>query len=164
MAHTTFDQDILIAAPYGTVQEYLAKLMTNITEMHPFVVWTRHLETITAPDGAKIDYYLVHDRMKLGPFPVAFTYKVDMSVTTTGQLVSNAYQSPGIHLYNQTWCESENSGTRVRERIEITAPGWLMKTTYQGAVTAHKEMFAQLKEKIEQAHVSVQSDGQAEVE
>jgi hypothetical protein len=149
MASALFEQDIFIAAPYGVVQKYLAKLMTDVASMHPFVVWTRHVQTTQAPDGARIDHYLVRDRMKLGPFTLAFTYKVDMCVTATGKLVSNAYQSPGIHLYNQTWCEPEAVGTRVRESIEITAPRWLMRTTYDGAVKAHKEMFVKLKERIE---------------
>ncbi len=163
MAQTLFEQNILIAAPQAIVQEHLAKLMTDVTEMHPFVVWTRHVQTTDAPDGTKIDHYLVHDRMKLGPFNLAFTYKVDMNVTATGQLVSNAYQSPGIHLSNHTWCEPEDAGTRICERIEITAPRWLMKTTYDGAAKAHKEMFANLKARIEQAQIVTSSESQSEV-
>lgn len=149
MAHTTFEQDMLIAAPYEAVREHLVNLMTKIAEIHPFVIWTRHVRTTSAPDGTKIDHYLVHDRMKLGPFNIAFTYKVDMNITATGQFVSNAYQAPGIHLYNQTWCEPTEAGTRVYEHIDITAPRWLMKTTREGAANAHKEMFANFKAKIE---------------
>lgn len=149
MAHTTFTQDIFIAAPYAVVRERLARLMTDVTEVHPFVMWTRHVKSEHAADGAQTDYYLVHDRMKLGPFPIQFTYKVDMTVTATGQLVSNAYQSPGIHLHNTTWCEPEDNGTRVREHIEITAPALLMKTTYKGAADSHIEMFEKLRTSIE---------------
>lgn len=155
MAHTTFAQDIFIAAPSSLVRERLARLMTDVTEMHPLVIWTRHVKSESAPDGAKTDYYLVHDRMKLGPFPIQFTYKVDMTVTATGQLVSNAYQSPGIHLHNTTWCEAEGNGTRVWERIEITAPGLLMKTTYKGAADSHIEMFKQIKASIEKEQTPV---------
>jgi len=157
MAHTTFEQDMLIAAPCEVVQAHLTHLMTNITEMHPFVVWTRHVKTASAPDGTNIEYYLVHDRMKLGLFTLAFTYKVDMNVSATGRLVSNAYQSPGIHLYNQTWCVASEDGTRVYEHIDITAPRLLLKTTCAGAATAHKEMFARLKTSIEQSSPLPQS-------
>ena len=163
MAQATLEQDIFVAAPYETVQEHLQKLMTNIAEMHPFVVWTRHVQTTTAADGTKIDHYLVRDRMKLGPFPIAFTYKVDMNVTVDGQLVSNAYQSPGIHLYNHTWCEREENGTRVREHIDITAPRLLMQTTVAGAENAHKELFANLKAKIEQQPEPASSIDQTDV-
>ncbi len=155
MAHTTFDQDIFIAASPVVVRERLARLMTNIEEVHPFVLWTRHVQTTTAPDGSRVDHYLVHDRMKLGPFPLEFTYKVDMTVTASGQLASNAYQSPGIHLYNITWCEPAGAGTRVREHIEITAPRLLLKTTYKGAADAHKELFEKLKTGLERAQSSV---------
>ncbi|HEX7733861.1 MAG TPA: SRPBCC family protein [Ktedonobacteraceae bacterium] len=151
MALTTFEQDIFIAASPDVVRQELAHLMTNVAELHPFVIWTKLVKTETAPDGSKIDYYEVRDRMKLGPFTIAFTYKVDMNVTPAGELHSNAYQSPGIHLMNRTWFVAENGGTRVREHIDITAPGWLMKTTYNGAEIAHKEMFAKLKEKLEAA-------------
>ena len=149
MAHTTFDQVIPVTAPFEMVRERLAGLMTNIEELHPLVIWTRHIATTSAPDGTKTDYYRVHDRMKLGPFPVAFTYKVDMTVTLDGRLLFHAYQSPGIHLAATTWCEPAEEGTLIREYVEITAPRPLLKTTYQGALSAHKELFAKLKEQIE---------------
>ncbi|HVU70706.1 MAG TPA: SRPBCC family protein [Ktedonobacteraceae bacterium] len=152
MAHTTFEQSIVIAAPREAVRDELAHLMTNVSELHPFVIWTRLVKTETAPDGSTIEYYQVRDRMKLGPFTIAFTYKVDMNVTPGGQLISNAYQSPGIHLFNQTSFAETANGTLVSEHIDITAPALLLKTTYEGAAVSHKEMFARLKEKIEAKH------------
>ncbi len=155
MAQTIFDQDIFIAAPIEVVRARVTKLMTSIEEIHPFVIATRHVKTTLAPDGSAIEHYLVRDRMKLGPFPIAFTYRVDMAASPEGRLVSNAYQAPGIHLYNITWCEPAGNGTRVREHIEITAPRLLMKTTYNGAATAHKELFEKLKEQIERGNIPV---------
>jgi hypothetical protein len=155
MAHTTFDREMFIAASPAVVQEQLAQLMTNISGMQPFVAWSRHVQTTTTADGESVDHYRVREHVKLGRFVLPITVKVDMCVTTTGRLVSNAYQSPGIHLYNHTWCEPEGAGTRVYEHIEITAPRLLLKTTYHGAASAHQEMFARLKERIEQAPLSV---------
>lgn len=154
MAHTMFEQNIFIAAAPAIVRARLQHLMTNVEELHPFVLWTRHVETTTAPDGARVDHYLVRDRMKLGPFTIQFTYKVDMTVTSNGELISNAYQSPGIHLRNHTWCEPEANGTRVREHIDITAPRLLLKTTYDGAAKAHIEMFEKLRAELEQEQAS----------
>ena len=155
MAHTTFDQDIFVVASPAVVQEHLTQLMTNISGMQPFVIWSRHVQTTTTADGERVDHYRVREHVKLGLVVLPITVKVDMCVTTTGRLVSNAYQSPGIHLYNHTWCEPEGIGTRVCEHIEITAPRLLLKTTYQGAASAHKEMFARIKARIEQGRVSV---------
>ncbi|MGZ3636634.1 MAG: SRPBCC family protein [Ktedonobacterales bacterium] len=149
MAHTTFDQAIYIAAAPAVVQEHLTHLMTNISGLQPFVIWSRHVQTITTADGERVDHYRVREHVKLGSAVLPITVKVDMCVTATGRLVSNAYQSPGIHLYNHTWCEPEGEGTRVCEHIEITAPRLLLKTTYNGAAAAHQEMFARLKAHIE---------------
>jgi hypothetical protein len=154
MAHTTFDQDMFIAASLAVVQEQLVQLMTNISGLQPFVVWSRHVQTTTTADGESVDHYRVREHVKLGLFVFPITVKVDTCVTTSKRLVSNAYQSPGIHLYNHTWCEPESAGTRVYEHIEITAPRLLLKTTYEGAAFAHKEMFSRLKERIEQASLS----------
>jgi hypothetical protein len=154
MARTTFDQDIFVAASPAIVHERLTKLMTTITEMHPLVIWARHVQTTTAPDGTPVEHYLVRDQMKLGPFPIAFTYRVDMTVSTDGKIISNAYQSPGIHLYNTTWCEAAGNGTHIREHIEITAPRLLMDVTYHGAVSSHKEMLEKFKQLAEQEQAS----------
>lgn len=153
MAHSTFKQDIFIAAPHEIVQKQVALLMTNITETQPFVIWSRHLQTTIAEDGARVDHYRVRDRMKWGPFTIAFTYKVDMRATAEGKLISHAHQPPGVHLYNQTWCEPDGDGTRVREHIEITAPRFLMKMTCKAIATAHAELFENLKKRAEQTTV-----------
>ena len=154
MAHTIFEQDMFIAAPPEIVQAQLARLMTDIKEMHPFVIATQHVKTTTSPDGMPVQHYRVRDRMKLGFWKIEFTYRVDMTVSANGKLTSNAYQSPGIHLYNMTWCEPERQGTRVREYIEITAPLLLMNPTYKGAVSAHKELFVKFKARVEQGQRS----------
>ncbi len=150
MAHTVLEQDIAIAASPEIVRAQLAQLMSNLKDLHPFVIAVQSVKTTTGSDGRPVQHYRVRDRIKLGPRIIEFTYRVDITVSAQGTLVSNAYQVPGIHLYNMTWCEAEGSGTRVRERIEITAPRLLMKITSQGAITAHKEMLQRLKERAEQ--------------
>lgn len=154
MAQTTFEQDIFIAASPERVREQLMQLMNNIKEMHPFVIATQHVKTTTAPDGTPMQHYLVRDRIKIGPWPMEFTYRVDMAVNNDGKFVSNAYQSPGVHLYTITWCEAASQETVVHEYIEITAPWLLMGLTYKGATTAHKELFARLKERVEQVQTA----------
>ena len=73
-----------------------------------------------------------------------------MMVSTDGKLISHAYQSPGIHLVNMTWCEEEGQGSHIYEHIDITAPKLLLKIVYQGAAVAHRQMFTRLKQLAEQ--------------
>jgi len=151
MAQTTFDQQMFIAAAPAVVQAQLAQLMTNIVGTQPFVVWSRLIGTTTNADGEQVDQYRVREHVELGPITLPITVAVDMRVTSGGRLISDAYQFPGIHLYNETWCEPEGTGAQVYEHIVITAPRLLLKTTYNGAAVAHKEMFARLKAQIENA-------------
>ncbi len=153
MAHTVLEQDIFIAASPEIVREQLTHLMTNLKDLHPFVIAVQPVKTTTASDGRPVQHYRVRDRIKLGPRIIEFTYRANITISVQGTLVSNAYQVPGIHLYNITWAEAEGEGTRLRERIEITAPRLLMKITAQGAATAHHEMLAKLKEHAEQGMV-----------
>ena len=111
------------------------------------------VKTTARPDGVKIDHYLISDRMKLGPFTTQFTYRVEMSNRPTGEIISDAYQKPGIHLHNTTLCLSEGNGTRVRERVEISAPGLLIQTVHKEGLAAHQQMFATLKEVLESRHI-----------
>ena len=150
MAHIVLEQNMTIAASPEVVRAQLARLMSNLKDLHPFVIAVEPVKTTTGSDGRPIQHYRVRDRVKLGPKIIEFTYRVDVTVSAQDTLVSNAYQVPGIHLYNMMWCEAEGSGTRVRERIEITAPRLLMKITSQGAINAHKEMLQRLKERAEQ--------------
>lgn len=144
MAHAILEQGIFIAASPTIVRDLLAKL-NNLAEMHPFIIKTQLIKTEIAPDGTQVEYYRVRDRMKLGPFTIQFTYRANTSINAIGDFVSDAYQSPGIHLHNITTCQPEGNGSRVKERIEITAPRLLMNVTYNGAQSSHKEMLENLK-------------------
>lgn len=87
--------------------------------------------------------------MKQGPLTIQFTYRVDMHMGVTGEIISDAYQFPGIHLHNITSCQTENQGTRLQERVTITAPRLLIKTVDQQGQQAHREMFQNLKKLLE---------------
>jgi ligand-binding SRPBCC domain-containing protein len=144
MAQTSFEHDIFIHASPEKVRAFLSTL-DNHTQIHPLIVNVRHSETSTASDGTVIDHYIIRDRMKQGPFLLTFSYRVEMSIDTTGVIVSDAHQFPGIYLHNRTQCLPEGSGTRVKESVEITAPGLLLKTVYTQALSSHKKMFEKLK-------------------
>lgn len=148
MAFATFVQDISITAAPEIVRGLLAE-MNNRSEMHPLIVQIQHINTTTAPDGTQVEAYRIRDRMKLGIFTIRFTYRANMSVNADGDIVSDAYQWPGVHLHTIITYRAEGSGSHIREHIEITAPRLLMKTTYDAAVSSHQKMMANLKKSAE---------------
>jgi len=152
MAHSVFEVDTFIEVPPTTVRDFLSSL-NNHMQIHPLIIQIQQMETTDRPDGLKVDHYRIRDRMKLGPFTIQFTYRVEMSIKPTGEIVSDAYQSPGIHLQNTTWCMTEGNGTRLRELVEIYAPGLLIQTVHQNGLEAHKKMFAKLKKVLEDAYI-----------
>jgi hypothetical protein len=152
MAHSVFEVDTFIEVPPIRVRSFLSTL-DNQMQIHPLITQIQQTEITDRPDGLKVNHYRIRDRMKLGPFTIRFTYRVEMIVKPTGEIVSDAYQSPGIHLQNTTWCMAEGSGTRLRELVEIYAPGLLIQTVHQNGLAAHKKMFANLKKILEDTHV-----------
>ncbi|HEX4203692.1 MAG TPA: SRPBCC family protein [Ktedonobacteraceae bacterium] len=145
MSQASFEQDICIDAAPEKVSAFLSTL-DNHTQIHPLIIGIQHTQTSTAPDGTAINHYTVRDRMKQGPFLMTFSYRVEMSINVQGVIVYDAHQFPRIYLHNTMQCLPEGSGTRLKERVEITAPGLLMKTVYTQALSSHKEMFEKLKE------------------
>lgn len=148
MAQSSFEQDIFIQASPEKVKGFLSTL-DNHPQIHPLIVDIRHTHTGTAPDGTTIKHYVIRDRMKQGPFLMTFSYRVEMSINAQGIIIYDAHQSPGIYLHNTTQCLPEGSGTRVKERVEITSPGLLAKTVYTQALASHQKMFIQLKKLLE---------------
>ncbi|GHO83183.1 SRPBCC family protein [Dictyobacter formicarum] len=149
MAQSSFEQDIFIQASPEKVKAFLSTL-DNHRQIHPLIVNIQHTHTSTAPDGTTINHYVIRDRMKQGPFLMTFSYRVKMNINTLGIIVYDAHQSPGIYLHNTTQCLPEGSGTRVKERVEITSPGLLAKTVYTQARASHQDMFINLKKLLEE--------------
>ncbi|GHO65246.1 hypothetical protein KSC_041380 [Ktedonobacter sp. SOSP1-52] len=144
MAQDSFEIDTFIEVPPEKVKSFLSTL-SNHTQIHPLIVNIAYEKTTKAADGSRIDHYKIRDRMKQGPFMTTFTYSVEMSINARGEIVYDAHQSPGIYLHNVTICLPEGNGTRIQERVEITAPSLLIKTVYKQGLASHKEMFAKLK-------------------
>lgn len=152
MAQASFEHDIFIDASPEKVRSFLSTL-NNHTQIHPLIVNIEHVKTTTAADGSRVDHYKIRDRMKQGPFMMTFTYSVEMSINAQGEIVYDAHQSPGIYLHNVTTCIPEGRGTRVKERVEITSSSLLMKTVYKQGLLSHKEMFAKLKNVLENTSI-----------
>lgn len=149
MAQASFEQDIFIQTSPEKVRTFLS-VLDNHPQIHPLMVQIRHTQTRTASDGTVINQYVIQDRMKQGPFLMTFSYRVEININAQGEIIYDAHQFPGIYLHNTTQCLAEDSGTRVKERVEITSPGLLINTVSTQALASHKEMFKNLKNVLEE--------------
>jgi hypothetical protein len=150
MVQRAFEQDIFIAAAPAVVRDFLA-VLHNHPKIHPLIIGVRHTSTTTMPDGMQEDHYLIRDQLRQGPFTYKITYRVTIRVNAVGEIISDAYQFPRIHLRNTTSLLAEGNGTRLKERIEITSPRLLAGIVYQQALQSHMKMLENLKRVLERS-------------
>ena len=100
------------------------------------------------PDGF-VHSYRVRDRIPLGPFTINITYRARLQVPAAGDVLTEADQSPGVHLRGTVSFEPIAAGTRVTERIRIAAPRPLAPMTTREAVKAHIAMLAGIRRHFE---------------
>lgn len=153
MSVTTFAQAITIAADPAVVAAAFASYSEH-PKMHPLIVAVRHIATEVAPNGTPLERYLITDRVPLGPLRIKATYVATIYTAADGALISDAYQSPGIHLHNVTRCLAAGLETRVEETITITAPALLSGFVTRQAAISHERLLANLKVFLER-HVEV---------
>lgn len=150
MAHTSFAQEIFIPVAPEVVRDFFSTL-NNHPKIHPLIIAIHPTKTITALDGTTVQYYRIQDQIHQGPFTFRITYRVSMNVNTEGEIISDAYQFPGIVLHNTTQCLPEQQGTRVKEHIVITSPRLLINTVYTQAKSSHWTMLENLKKTLVEA-------------
>jgi ligand-binding SRPBCC domain-containing protein len=148
MTQTYFEQDIFIEAPPERVRAFLAAL-TNHARIHPLIVTIDALGTTKTSDGIEIGHYKIRDRMRLGPFNLTFTYRVNQWLDAQGNWLSEAFQFPRIILRNTTHFLPEGSGTRLKEEIRIDTPRLLARFVFRQAHDSHHQMLLNLKKLLE---------------
>lgn len=148
MAQDTFDLEVFIGAAPDVVLAHLASFEHHDV-IHPMIVAVRELKPEATPEGRTRRRYSITDRMRLGPFRLRFTYLAIMQVGDDGDLVSDAFQFPRVHLHNVTSCRPEGAGTWMRERVMVEAPRPLLRFVVRQARNAHCEMLANLKALLE---------------
>lgn len=132
-----------VPAPPGEVRDFYVDL-DNIKLVHPLIVSVEMLSRAETPDGIVLRYR-VRDRIPLGPFMMTITYRALLQVPAEGDVLTEADQSPGVHLRGRVSFEPTATGTRVTERLRITAPRPLAPMTTREAVTAHIAMLAGIR-------------------
>ncbi|MGD1172481.1 SRPBCC family protein [Mycobacterium seoulense] len=144
-AEHTLTEDV--PAPPAEVRDFYVDL-GNIKLVHPLIVSVETLSHSETPDGV-VHSYRVRDRIPLGPFTLNNTYRARVRVPGSGDVLTEADQSPGVHLRGTVSFEPIPAGTRVTERIRIAAPRPLARITTREAVKAHVAMLAGIRRRFE---------------
>jgi len=122
--------------------------LNNIKLVHPLIVSVQEVSRADTPDGYRQSYRVV-DRIPLGPFTLRITYRARLHVPAAGDVLTEADQSPGVKLRGPVSFEPTGDGTRLTERIRITAPRLLAPVTVREAVKAHAEMLSGIRRHFE---------------
>ncbi|KKC05315.1 SRPBCC family protein [Mycobacterium nebraskense] len=147
VAHAEHTLTEEVPAPPDQVRDFYVDL-DNIKLVHPLIVSVETLSRNETPDGY-LHSYRVRDRIPLGPFTMKITYRARLRVPAAGDVLTEADQSPGVHLRGTVRFEPIAAGTRVTERIRIAAPRLLAPMTTREAVKAHVEMLAGIRRHFE---------------
>lgn len=147
VAHAERTLSEKVPAPPGDVRDFYVDL-DNIKLVHPLIVSVQATSRTETPDGY-LQSYRVVDRIQLGPFTIRITYRARLHVDADGEVMTEADQSPGVHLRGTVSFAPIDGGTRITERIRIAAPRPLAPMTTREAVKAHIEMLAGIRRHFE---------------
>ncbi len=136
-----------VPAPPDEVRDFYVDL-DNIKLVHPLIASVHATSRTETPDGY-LQGYRVVDRIPLGPFTIKTTYRARLHVRADGDVMTEADQPPGVHLRGRVSFERIDGGTRITERIRITAPLPLAPLTTREAVKAHIAMLAGIRRHFE---------------
>lgn len=136
-----------VPAPPDAVRDFYVDL-NNIKLVHPLIVSVETVSRGETPDGYQQTYRVV-DRIPLGPLTIRTSYRARLRVPVRGDVLTEADQSPGVRLRGAVSFEPVDGGTRVTERISITAPRLLAGVTIREGVKAHVKMLAGIRSHFE---------------
>lgn len=136
-----------VPAPPDAVRDFYVDL-DNIKLVHPLIVSVETVSRSETSDGYQQTYRVI-DRVPLGPFTIRTTYHARLRVPVSGDVLTEADQSPGVRLRGTVSFDPVDGGTRVTERISITAPRLLAGVTIREGVRAHVKMLAGIRSHFE---------------
>ena len=117
----------------------------NLVDLHPLVVDVRSLSKTVSPDGGYEQTYRVKDVVPLGFLKLPITYTATLRVPETGPVLTCARQFPRVRLDAEVSFDADGAGTRLTERIAISAPRPLLGITVSRAVAAHTDMLSGIR-------------------
>lgn len=123
--------------------------LRNIIHVHPLVVSVTASDRTESGDGYT-QGYRVRDRIPLGPLTMAVGYTARVTVPGHGDVHTEARQFPRVRLVGNVSFDPTGDGTRLTERLHISAPRPLAAFTVREAVKAHQAMLVGIREHFEQ--------------
>jgi hypothetical protein len=158
MAQASFEQTMVVAAPAEAVRAALSTLTAH-DQLHPLIVSVQAMPAGAAPDDSPLRRYRIVDRVRMGPLSLRVSYRAEVWVDANGAVVSDAFQSPGVHLHvvsrvtpvTSAGGETRVDETRVDETVTIDAPRLLLGYVRAQAQQAHRDLFANFKRWLESA-------------
>ncbi len=142
-AHRTISE--VIAAAPDVVRDFYVDL-DNLRTLHPLIVTVQRTARTVGPDGY-VSNYRVKDRIPLGRSTFPVTYTATLHVPAVGEVWTEARQFPRVRLRGRvSFDEVADGGTRLTERLSITAPWPLAGFTARQAIAAHTAMLAGIRQ------------------
>jgi hypothetical protein len=132
-----------IPAPPDEVRDFYVDL-NNMKVVHPLIVSVRMVSRSNTPDGY-IQTYRIRDRIPLGKLAIRVSYRARLHVRVNGDVITEARQFPLVRLRGSVTFEATDPGTRVTERLRISAPRPLAAITHREAIDAHIAMLAGIR-------------------
>jgi hypothetical protein len=132
-----------IPAPPEKVRDFYLDLH-NIKLVHPLIVSVRMVSRSNTPDGY-LQTYRIRDRIPLGRLAIRVSYRARLHVRVNGDVITEARQFPLVRLRGSVTFEATDLGTRVTERLRISAPRPLAAITKREAVDAHIAMLSGIR-------------------
>lgn len=136
-----------VPAPPEAVRGFYVDL-NNIKLVHPLIVSVETVSRSETLDGYQQTYRVI-DRIPLGPLTIRTSYQARLRVPVCGDVLTAADQSAGVRLRGAVSFAPVDGGTRVTERISITAPRPLAGVTIREGVKAHVKMLAGIRSHFE---------------
>ena len=135
--------EVIPAAP-DVVRDFYVDL-DNLRTLHPLIVAVQRTARTVGPDGFVSDYR-VQDRIPFGRTTLPVTYTATLHVPVEGEVWTEARQFPRVRLRGRVSFDEVDAGTRLTERLSITAPWPLAGFTAHQAVAAHAAMLAGIRQ------------------
>ncbi len=134
------------AAP-AEVRDFYIDL-ENLKQVHPLIVSVRTTSRRETDDGY-VQTYRITDRIPLWRWHFPIRYRARVQVPAAGDVVTSARQFPRVRLDGTVSFEAVDGGTRLVERLRITAPAPLAALTTRQAVKAHVAMLAGIRQRFQ---------------